>query len=136
MLLQRSTDHGSTWENYARVSPGLTQFLDINVTLGQEYTYRMSLPSQFSNAVSGTTGDVQLNVPGSPSVGTPTTTSLVVSWTDTNTNPNEGGTEIHRSTSQNGTYALVGTVGPNVTSYTDTGLTPNTTYWYKARAIP
>jgi hypothetical protein len=41
--------------------------------------------------------------------------------------------EIYRSTSAAGTYSVVNRVG--TLSYTDTGLVPNTTYYYKLRTV-
>ncbi|MBV9961982.1 MAG: hypothetical protein JO072_07010, partial [Parafilimonas sp.] len=56
-----------------------------------------------------------------------------VSWKDNSTN--ETGTEIYRSTSATGTYAIVGTAAPNATAFTDTTLSPSTTYYYKLQTI-
>ncbi|HSC52258.1 MAG TPA: fibronectin type III domain-containing protein [Phnomibacter sp.] len=59
---------------------------------------------------------------------------VVLNWTD-NSN-NETNFEITRSTSASGPFAPVGSVGTGVTTYTDaTGLSPNTRYFYKVRAI-
>ncbi|MDZ7363231.1 MAG: metallophosphoesterase [candidate division KSB1 bacterium] len=46
---------------------------------------------------------------------------------------NESGFKIERKTSE-GAYAEIATVGANVTSYTNTGLTSGTTYFYRVRA--
>jgi large repetitive protein len=57
-----------------------------------------------------------------------------LTWKD-NSN-NETGFEIIRSTTQNGTYTSIGSVASNVIAFVDTvGLSPNTKYWYKIRAI-
>lgn len=47
----------------------------------------------------------------------------------------QAGIEIWRSTSQNGTYSLVGTVSGTATTYTNTGLATGTVYFYKIRAV-
>jgi len=60
-----------------------------------------------------------------------TDTQINLTWTD-NAN-NESGFEIERSPNGS-TWALHATVGANTTSYSDTGLTPNTTYYYRVRA--
>jgi uncharacterized protein (TIGR02145 family) len=56
------------------------------------------------------------------------TTQINLSWTDNSTN--ESGFKIERKTGT-GMYAVVGTTVTDVTSFSDTGLTPNTTYIYR-----
>ena len=61
------------------------------------------------------------------------TTQINLAWTD-NSN-NEMTFKIERSpTGLPGSYTQVGTVGANVTSYSDTGLTDSTPYYYRVRA--
>src|SRR5207237_263568 len=59
-------------------------------------------------------------------------TQINLSWTD-NSN-NETGFIIGRSATSGGPYSDIATVGANVTSYNNTGLTANTTYYYVVRA--
>jgi hypothetical protein len=56
--------------------------------------------------------------------------SITVSWTAVSGATN--GYTIYRSTSESGEYTQVAT--PTTTSYVNTGLTPNTTYYYKVSA--
>lgn len=74
--------------------------------------------------------------PAAPSnlAGTsPNRTRINLTWTD-NAN-NESGFKIERCTGASCTnFAQIATVGANVTSYTNTGLTRNTTYRYRVRA--
>lgn len=73
--------------------------------------------------------------PDAPSNLTATAISsqiISLSWTDNATN--EAGFEIQRKEGAGGTYATIGTVGPNVTVYSDIGLNPETTYFYRVRA--
>ncbi|WP_298734807.1 fibronectin type III domain-containing protein [uncultured Chitinophaga sp.] len=60
-------------------------------------------------------------------------TKLKVSWNNSVTN--ETGFEVYRSTSSGGTYTIVGRTAANVTSFTDTALNPNTTYYYRLKTI-
>jgi subtilisin len=54
-----------------------------------------------------------------------------LSWAD---NSNfEDGFRIERS--NGGSYTLISAVGANATAYTDSGLTPGTTYWYRVKAF-
>ncbi|HBH03716.1 MAG: hypothetical protein A2X36_07945 [Elusimicrobia bacterium GWA2_69_24] len=64
---------------------------------------------------------------------TPVSASQInLAWQDTNGNETE--TRIERKTGAGGTFAQIATVGANVTSFSDTGLTSNTTYVYRVRA--
>jgi hypothetical protein len=62
----------------------------------------------------------------------PTLHSLQLTWTDTNAD--ETGFEVQRST-DNSVFTVCATLGANVTSFTDTGLATDTTYWYVIRAV-
>ncbi len=57
-------------------------------------------------------------------------TSIRVSWTDNSTD--ETGFKVDRSTG--GAWSTINTTAANVTSYTDTGLTPSTAYFYRVKA--
>lgn len=61
------------------------------------------------------------------------TTSVSLSWIDKSFD--ETGFEVWRADSSNGTYKLISTVGANTSTYTNTNLTPNKTYYYVVRAI-
>jgi hypothetical protein len=87
-----------------------------------------------SSAASATT-DVASVLPAPPSSLSLTaisTTEIDLSWTDNASD--ETGFKIERSKSGNTAYVQVATVGANVTSYSDTGLKKNTTYYYRVRA--
>jgi hypothetical protein len=57
--------------------------------------------------------------------------SLRIAWKDNSTN--ETGFKIERRSG--GAFIQIGTVGPNVTSHTDSGLTVGTSYCYRVRAF-
>ena len=70
-------------------------------------------------------------VPVTPSalVGTvASATQINLTWTDNSTN--ETGFKIERKTGP-GTYAIIGTAAPDVTTFNDSGLTPSSTYTYR-----
>ncbi len=58
-------------------------------------------------------------------------TQVNLTWSDSN--PDETGFRIERKTGS-GTFAEIATVGANVLSYNNTGLTPDTDYTYRVRA--
>ena len=73
--------------------------------------------------------------PDAPSNLTATATSSSqtnLSWTDNSTN--ETGFKIERKAGAGGTYSQIATVGSNVITYSDTGLTPGTNYYYRVKA--
>jgi hypothetical protein len=70
-------------------------------------------------------------VPSSVSAMALSTTSIKFSWTPGSAN--QTGFNIDRSLDGN-TWAPLKSVGAAVTSYTDTGLTPGVTYYYRVRA--
>jgi hypothetical protein len=70
-------------------------------------------------------------VPGSLSATAVSRSQINLAWTD-NAN-NEDGFHIERST-DNVTFAQVASVGANTTTYANTGLRRNTTYYYRVRA--
>ena len=55
-----------------------------------------------------------------------------LSWTDNSST--ETGFRIERSSSSAGPYSEIATVGANVTTYSNTGLSASTTYYYRVRA--
>lgn len=72
-------------------------------------------------------------VPGAPVAtlaGSGNTQSVVLTWADNSLN--ETGFTIQRAT--NGTWTTVGTVGPNVTTFTDTTIARRTAYRYRVIA--
>jgi len=58
-------------------------------------------------------------------------TKIQLDWKDNSTG--EQGFEIERK-GESGDYTVIARVGANVTTYTDTGLSPQTTYTYRVRA--
>ena len=59
------------------------------------------------------------------------TTQINLSWIDNATN--EDGYKVERKTG-NGNYAVIGSMGANLSTYSDLGLTTNTTYTYRVYA--
>ncbi|MBE0427175.1 MAG: S8 family serine peptidase [Nitrospirae bacterium] len=61
-----------------------------------------------------------------------TSSQINLLWVDSSVN--EAGFKIERKTGVEGTYTEIATTGENVTFYSDTGLTANTTYYYRVKA--
>jgi hypothetical protein len=99
------------------------------VAAGDGVTYSDSNPASASATV--TSGATALNAPTGVTLGTATDTTQPLTWTDTNTSPNENGYKVYRNTANNfSTATLATTTAANATSYTVTGLTASTLYYY------
>ncbi len=63
-------------------------------------------------------------------------TQVTLNWTD-NPSPivNESAFEVYRALALTGPYTLIGINAQNVVAFNDTGLLPNTTYYYKVRPV-
>lgn len=72
------------------------------------------------------------NAPSGLSASAVSTSQINISWTDNSSN--ETGFRIERKTGSGGTYSEVTTVGANVTSFNNTGLSASTAYYYRVRA--
>ncbi|MCL5022136.1 MAG: fibronectin type III domain-containing protein [Nitrospirae bacterium] len=118
--------------------PNSTTFTDV-VPTADTYYYAVyakngtTLYSAYSNEASATI-TVQ-GAPAAPSnltINAVTSNQIVFSWADNSTD--ETGFKIERKTGSGGTYSQIALVGSNTTSYPDSGLTENTTYYYRVKA--
>lgn len=69
--------------------------------------------------------------PGALSLSVASSSTINLSWADYSSI--EDGYKIERKQGSGGSYAEVGTVGPNVTTFQSNGLSPSTTYYYRVR---
>jgi len=78
------------------------------------------------------TGESVPATPSNLSAAAISSSQINLSWQD-NSN-NETGFKIERKTGVGGSYSEIATVGANVTAYSNTGLSTNTTYYYRVKA--
>jgi FtsP/CotA-like multicopper oxidase with cupredoxin domain len=137
-VIERSIDSAS-YTVVGTVAADTTSYVDTSVAAGNSYVYRVKavngdVSSPYSNIVSVTIPS--LTVPARPtnlSVANVSQTSLTVRWQDNSSN--EASFTIQRATNNSFSKNLVTiTVGADVTTYADSGLTANTTYYYRVRA--
>ena len=127
----RSTTASGTYTKIATVtSPSYT---DTGLTAGTTYYYKIvAYNSSTTSSMSSYKSILPTNVK------TPTiyygkansSSSITVKWTNV---PGAASYYVYRSTSASGTYSHVGTVSK--TSFTNTGLSSGTTYYYKIVAV-
>src|SRR5207249_4814429 len=141
--IQRSTDGGSSWSTIvSNTGSTATAYSNTGLAPNTTYTYRVFavtplVTSSPSNTASATTAS---NIPSPPPPTGLTATAasssqISLSWTAPTNNGGSAitGYKIYRSTSS-GTETGYVNLG-NVTSYTNTGVTPGVTYFYKVRAV-
>lgn len=114
---------------YAEVSGGEEMSLYWSNNVGLE---RERIPKNFFSIGDEFSGS-SLQAPSLITATAVAYNKINLTWADNSSN--ETGFEIVRSTSLNGTYVPVTTTAANATAYTDSGLTANTKYYYKIRAI-
>ncbi|HKB66479.1 MAG TPA: fibronectin type III domain-containing protein [Pyrinomonadaceae bacterium] len=135
---------GPGCSNFAQintVAADVTTFNDTGLSASTSYSYRVRATnlggdSAYSNTASDTT-QASASPPAAPSnlTATPVSTSQInLAWTDNA--GDESGFLIERCTGNNCTnFVQINSVGANVTSYPDTGLSNNTFYRYRVRAF-
>ncbi len=122
----------------ATVGANVVSYSDTGLTASTTYTYRVVAyngdgNSSYSNEASATTQE-EPTVPAAPSalaVSAVSDSQINLTWTDNS--DDETGFKIERKTASE-SFAHVATVGADVTSYSNTGLSASTTYTYRVRA--
>jgi len=134
--IERSPN-GATWTPVYTTTANVAAYSDIGLTCGSTYFYRVrayntSGDSDYSN-VAGSTTVVCVPAPPSDLTATPVSqTQINLAWADNSTN--ESGFKIERSPNGTSDWTQIVAVGANVTTYNNTGVNCDTTYYYRVRA--
>ncbi len=136
--VQRSID-GTNFSQIASLGAGATSYSDTGLAAATKYYYRVSAynsagASAFSVVASATTQAATVVVPAAPSglaAAASSSSTIGLTWTDNATN--ETGYYVERST--DGTnFSQIASLGAGATSYSSTGLTAATKYYYRVDA--
>ncbi|HWP81242.1 MAG TPA: FG-GAP-like repeat-containing protein [Bacteroidota bacterium] len=136
--VQRKTA-STSFTTITTVGAGITTYSNTGLTTGTEYTYRVravnaTVQSPYSNEASATPTALAVQPPTNLVVTPISATQMTLTWTDNAIN--ENGYQIERRQGITGNYEALPTLPPaNTTSYTDGGLSPGTTYFYRVRAF-
>src|SRR2546421_5310662 len=127
------------YSEIAVIGPNQTSYSATGLNEGTKYYYRVRAynaiaTSAYSSEKNATT---LWNIPVAPSgltITSITFAAVFLAWTDNS--GNESGFTIQRKKGATGTYADIGTVGPNATTYvdSDSALLDGTKYYYKVCA--
>jgi titin len=138
--IERSSAASGPWTLVTTMGANTTSWANTGLAAGTTWWYRVkasnaagdSAPSPLASATTQASAPV-LPAPPSNLTATATSTSAIsLSWLDNSTN--ETGFKIERATSVTGTFTQVAAPGAGATSWGDSGLTSNTTYYYRVRA--
>jgi hypothetical protein len=122
------------------LDPDTTTCQDTNLLPSTIYYYRVYAfneagESEYSNEIYLRTADVQVDLPAPTSLGlqeaSPTT--LAISWQDNSSV--EDGFIVERSDDNGQTFEELVSTSADEAAYTDTGLSPETTYMYRVKAF-
>ncbi len=132
----RSPSANGSYNKKATVEGNVLTYTDTALASGVTYYYivRASIndkSSAFTNAVNATTLTDAPLIPGNITATGVGLDKIKLTWTG---NGKETGFEIWRSATSNGSFSKVGTVSGNTLTFTDNGLTANTTYYYQLRS--
>ncbi len=138
-LIERSTD-GTNFTNVTTVAANSTTYSNTGLSASTAYFYRVTAVgsptnSATSNVATATTPATPVEAPAAPTSLVASAISSVainLTWADNATN--ETGYRVERST--DGTnFTTAATLGANVTTYGDSGLTASTQYFYRVIAL-
>ena len=135
--IERSADN-VTFVRITTTAASVITFSDTGLTAATKYYYRLRAYndggySSYTTVASGTTASPPPPpaAPISLTLTVKSSSQISLAWTDKSTN--ETGFKIERST--NGTtFTQIATVGAGVKTYSSTGLTTKTKYYYRVRA--
>jgi transcriptional regulator CtsR len=126
---------GGSYSQIASVDENTTNYTATGLSDGTIYSFRVRAYndagySSYSNVVSDTTGGTP-DAPSSLEATAVSSSKIKLTWEDNS--DNETGFKIDRKKS-GGSYSQIASVDENANTYTDTGLTGNTKYYYRIRA--
>lgn len=135
--IERSLTSGSGFAYIGTTAANVTSYSHTGLSPNTKYFYRIRAVgsadySSYTSEASATT----TNPPPAPSGLAATAMSYAqinLAWTDNSTN--ETGFQIERSLTSGSGFTLIATTAANATSYSHTGLTANTQYFYLVRTI-
>jgi chitodextrinase len=132
---------GATCTTFAPIgTTTFTSFSDTNLASNTTYRYRVRATnsagnSPYSNIVNATTGTAIACVPTGFMVTGTTSSSISLGWQIPQPTCNTAAFELFRAPgASGGTFTLLATINAPGTSYTDGGLSANTTFRYQLRA--
>lgn len=138
--VQMATSANGNYSTLTTTNANVTSYSATGLSSGTTYYFRVSAVNAAgnSNSVSGsaTTSSPAATTPSAPSgliLTVVSSSQIDLAWTDNS--DNETGFRVQRATSFNGNYTTITSTSANATSYSATGLSSATTYYFRVLAI-
>lgn len=135
-IIERKTDSGSFMQ-VGTVNENITDFTDTGVTAGHTYSYRVFSTNFFGSSSSSTNivscSTTTVYAPYILSVTSIAQNSAVITWNYTGSRNYT--TVIERRIGSESTWGTVAIVPSGTKTYTNLGLTQNTQYYYRVKAL-
>jgi len=137
-LIERSPNGISSWIQIASVDPNITTYSNTGLNPDETWHYRVRAYragddqySGYSNINTATTYDLPLTPTGL--IATPVSTSQIdLTWVDNATD--ETAYFVERSADGDSGWSQFAELGADTTTFSDTALDPNVTWYYRVRA--
>jgi Fibronectin type III domain len=135
--LERSTQAGTGWVWVATTGDQVTAYTDASLDPEETYFYRVVVILE-DGASAPPSSIVSATTPVDPPEATVlqvtarSQTTIDLAWNDV---ANESGYRIERSADGETGWAASGNTGQDITTYSDVGLEPHTTYFYRVVAV-
>ena len=130
--IERKLGVGGTYALIHTAGANVTSYRNDSLNASTEYYYHVRAytggdNSSWSNEDNATTLDT--NAPSGLTATAASASQINLTWSDNSSN--ETGFRIERKTGVGGAYAEIGSVGLDVETYSDTGLSASTEYYYR-----
>ncbi|MRX46024.1 fibronectin type III domain-containing protein [Pedobacter puniceum] len=136
--VQQSNDGGTTWFGIGNPAANATSLSVTALNANTSYSFRVrseidaSRKSAYSNTATATTTGAVPNAPSNLTATAASASSITLSWQDNSSN--ETKFYVQRSSDNGATWVGLGNPAANATSFTATGLSANTPYWFRVRS--
>jgi titin len=129
--IERSAN-GTVWSLLTVTGADVTSYANTGLTAGTVYYYRVRAANAGGNS-NVTENKTGITIPAATalSISTLSGTQLKLTWTNV---AGESGYRIERSSDGSCDWSVINTTAANVVTYTDTGLTNDTLYYYRVTA--
>ncbi len=137
--VQRRVASSTNWVQIATTATNATTFSNTGLQPNTTYHYRVQAfnateSSAFSNQAMATTpASITLQAPTGLTATAVSSSQIDLTWQDNSTN--ETGFQVQRRVASSTNWVQIATTATNATTFSNTGLQPNTTYHYRVQAF-